>query len=110
MRKKINMTIMVGNLNDMDLGQQYDYVVVNGVLEYAMSFTEGDTPYETFLGKMGSYLKNTGKLLIAIENKLGMKYFAGAPEDHTDIPFFGINGYPGNTVSEHFPKQNCRNL
>ena len=76
--KKDNLTIMVGNLNDMDLGQQYDYVVVNGVLEYAMSFTEGDTPYETFLGKMGSYLKNTGKVLIAIENKLGMKYFAGA--------------------------------
>ena len=57
--KKENLTIMVGNLNDMDLGQQYDYVVVNGVLEYAMSFTEGDTQYETFLRKMGSYLKDT---------------------------------------------------
>ena len=108
--KKDNLTIMVGNLNDMDLGQQYDYVVVNGVLEYAMSFTEGDTPYETFLGKMGSYLKNTGKLLIAIENKLGMKYFAGAPEDHTDIPFFGINGYPGNHSVRTFSKTELQKL
>lgn len=101
---------MVGNLNDMDLGQQYDYVVVNGVLEYAMSFTEGDTPYETFLRKMGSYLKDTGKLLIAIENKLGMKYFAGAPEDHTDIPFFGINGYPGNHSVRTFSKTELQEL
>ena len=101
---------MVGNLNDMNLGQQYDYVVVNGVLEYAMSFTEGDTPYETFLGKMGSYLKNTGKLLIAIENKLGMKYFAGAPEDHTDIPFFGINGYPENHSVRTFSKTELQEL
>ena len=108
--KKDNLTIMVGNLNDMDLGQQYDYVVVNGVLEYAMSFTEGDTPYETFLGKMGSYLKNTGKVLIAIENKLGMKYFAGAPEDHTDIPFFGINGYPGNHSVRTFSKTELQEL
>ena len=108
--KKDNLTIMVGNLNDMDLGQQYDYVVVNGVLEYAMSFTEGDTPYETFLGKMGSYLKNTGKLLIAIENKLGMKYFAGAPEDHTDIPFFGINGYPENHSVRTFSKTELQEL
>ena len=108
--KKDNLTIMVGNLNDMDLGQQYDYVVVNGVLEYAMSFTEGDTPYETFLGKMSSYLKNTGKLLIAIENKLGMKYFAGAPEDHTDIPFFGINGYPGNHSVRTFSKTELQEL
>ena len=108
--KKDNLTIMVGNLNDMNLGQQYDYVVVNGVLEYAMSFTEGDTPYETFLGKMGSYLKNTGKVLIAIENKLGMKYFAGAPEDHTDIPFFGINGYPGNHSVRTFSKTELQEL
>ena len=108
--KKDNLTIMVGNLNDMNLGQQYDYVVVNGVLEYAMSFTEGDTPYETFLGKMGSYLKNTGKLLIAIENKLGMKYFAGAPEDHTDIPFFGINGYPENHSVRTFSKTELQEL
>ena len=108
--KKDNLTIMVGNLNDMNLGQQYDYVVVNGVLEYAMSFTEGDTPYETFLGKMGSYLKNTGKLLIAIENKLGMKYFAGAPEDHTDIPFFGINGYSENHSVRTFSKTELQEL
>ena len=108
--KKENLTIMVGNLNDMDLGQQYDYVVVNGVLEYAMSFTEGDTPYETFVRKMGSYLKDTGKLLIAIENKLGMKYFAGAPEDHTDIPFFGINGYPGNHSVRTFSKTELQEL
>ena len=108
--KKDYLTIMVGNLNDMNLGQQYDYVVVNGVLEYAMSFTEGDTPYETFLGKMGSYLKNTGKLLIAIENKLGMKYFAGAPEDHTDIPFFGINGYPENHSVRTFSKTELQEL
>ena len=59
---------------------------------------------------MGSYLKNTGKLLIAIENKLGMKYFAGAPEDHTDIPFFGINGYPGNHSVRTFSKTELQEL
>ena len=64
-------------------------MVVNGVLEYAMSFTEGKTPYETFLQRMGAYLKPEGRLLIAIENRLGLKYFAGAPEDHTDLHFSG---------------------
>ena len=46
--EKENLTIMVGNLNDMTFPENFDYVVVNGVLEYAMSFTEGETPYETF--------------------------------------------------------------
>ena len=48
-KDKQNLTIMVGNQNDMVFPDAFDYVVVNGVLEYAMSFTEGDNHYETFL-------------------------------------------------------------
>ena len=108
--EKENLTIMVGNLNDMTFPESFDYVVVNGVLEYAMSFTEGETPYETFLQEMGGYLKPEGKLLIAIENRLGLKYFAGAPEDHTDIHFFGIDGYPGNHSVRTFSKEELGEL
>ena len=109
-RDKENLTIMVGNLNDMTFPEKFDYVVVNGVLEYAMSFTEGKTPYETFLQRMGAYLKPEGRLLIAIENRLGLKYFAGAPEDHTDLHFFGINGYPGNQSVRTFSKNELGEL
>ena len=109
-RDKENLTIMVGNLNDMIFSEKFDYVVVNGVLEYAMSFTEGKTPYETFLQRMGAYLKPEGRLLIAIENRLGLKYFAGAPEDHTDLHFFGINGYPGNQSVRTFSKNELGEL
>ena len=109
-KEKKNLTIMVGNLNDMTFPEKFDYVVVNGVLEYAMSFTEGKTPYETFLQRMGAYLKPEGRLLIAIENRLGLKYFAGAPEDHTDLHFFGINGYPGNQSVRTFSKNELGEL
>lgn len=103
-KDKDNLTIMVGNLHAMMIDQKYDYVVINGVLEYAMSFTEGNTPYETFLQTMQTYLKDNGKIIIAIENKLGLKYFAGAPEDHTDLYFLGINGYEGNHSVRTFSK------
>ena len=109
-KEKENLTIMVGNLNDMTFPEKFDYVVVNGVLEYAMSFTEGKTPYETFLQRMGAYLNPEGRLLIAIENRLGLKYFAGAPEDHTDLHFFGINGYPGNQSVRTFSKNELGEL
>ena len=105
-----NLTIMVGNLNDMSFDRKFDYVVVNGVLEYAMSFTEGETPYETFLRNMGTYLNPTGRLLIAIENRLGLKYFAGAPEDHTDLYFYGIDGYPNNRSVRTFSKKELGEL
>jgi hypothetical protein len=36
-----------------------------------------------------------GALVLAIENKFGLKYFSGAAEDHTGVRFDGIEGYRG---------------
>lgn len=99
-----NLEIMVGNLNDMaDLGQ-FDYVMLIGVFEYAMSFTKSETPYETFLEHIKSFVKPGGKILVAIENRLGEKYFAGAYEDHTDAFFLGLNEYEGDNAVRTFSK------
>lgn len=99
-----NLTIMVGNLNDMQFDEPFDYIVVNGVLEYAMSFTHEEKPYEHFLKGLCRFLKPDGHFLIAIENRLGLKYFNGAPEDHTGHYFEGVDGYPDNDTVRTFSK------
>ena len=38
------------------------------------------------------FLKPGGRLILAIENQLGLKYFAGAPEDHHGKELVGIEG------------------
>jgi hypothetical protein len=95
----------VGNLNDIEFGQKFDYITLNGVLEYAGAFTKTDDPYGDFLKQIKTYLKQEGKLIIAIENRYGLKYFAGAKEDHTGIEFDGIEGYPGNDKVRTFGKR-----
>ncbi len=50
-----NLEIMVGNLNDMQFSQSFDYIVLNGVFEYAMSFTEGENPYRDFLSYVAGF-------------------------------------------------------
>lgn len=100
-----NLEIMVGNLNDMDFQEDFDYVILIGVFEYAMSFTKGEKPYEDFLNHIKSFVKPGGKILMAIENRLGEKYFAGAYEDHTDTFFLGLNEYEDNTAVRTFSKQ-----
>lgn len=105
-----NLEIMVGNLNDMVFEEKFDYVVLNGVLEYAASFTHTENPYHTFLENMRQYLKANGRLLIAIENRLGLKYFSGAPEDHTDLYFYGLERYPNNNSVKTFSKTELQNL
>lgn len=105
-----NLEICVGNLNDMDFRNKFDYVILNGVFEYAMSFTPGAHPYETFLMNVSQFLKPEGILLVAIENRLGLKYFAGAPEDHTDGYFDGIKEYENNSSVRTFSRQEWMKL
>lgn len=92
-REYDNLTIMVGNFNDVVLEEKYDYITLIGVLEYAGYYTDDEHPFEAFLKKISSYLKEDGKLLIAIENKFGLKYWAGCREDHTGKFFDGLEGY-----------------
>ena len=92
-REKENLEIIVGNLNDIQFDKKFDYITLIGVLEYQGTYTNTDNSYLDFLMEIKKYLKPGGKLLIAIENKYGLKYWCGAREDHTGFPFEGMNQY-----------------
>ena len=105
-----NLEIIVGNLNDIQFNEKFDYITLIGVLEYANLYTHTENPYIDFLKNIKKYLKKDGKILIAIENKLGMKYFAGAPEDHTSIIYDGIVGYANKSGIQTFGKKELQNM
>ncbi len=105
-----NLEIFVGNLNDMHFEEKFDYITLNGVLEYAGSFTKTDNPYHDFLTQIKQYLKPDGKLIIAIENRYGLKYFAGAKEDHTGKEFDSIAGYPETDHVRKYGKKEIEDL
>lgn len=92
-REKENLEIIVGNLNDIQFDKKFDYITLIGVFEYQGCYTDSDNPYKDFLIKIKQLLKPDGKLLIAIENQYGLKYWCGALEDHTGLPFDGMNQY-----------------
>lgn len=105
-----NLEIIVGNLNDIRFEEKFDYITLNGVLEYAGSFTHTQLPYHDFLKQIKQYLKPDGKLIIAIENRYGLKYFAGAKEDHTGIEFDGLSGYENTDKVRTFGKAELEEL
>lgn len=90
-----NVTIHVGNFKDIepDLADDYDYICLIGVFEYGQSYIGGDTPFEDFLKILLPHLGKDGRIIIAIENKYGLKYFAGCKEDHLGTYFSGIENY-----------------
>lgn len=105
-----HLEILVGNLNDIKFEEKFDYITLIGVLEYAGSFTHTQEPYKDFLLNIKKYLKPNGKLFIAIENRYGLKYFAGAKEDHTAKEFDGITGYIDNNTVKTFGKKELQEL
>lgn len=92
--------ILVGNFQDMEPKlPRYDLITLIGVFEYAASYIQDENPYEAFLRQVSRHLKPGGRIVIAIENRLGMKYFAGSAEDHTGVYFDGIENYPDERAS-----------
>ncbi len=90
-----NVTIHVGNFKDIepDLATDFDYVCLIGVFEYGQGYMGSDKPYHDFLNILKKHVKKGGRLVIAIENKFGLKYFAGCKEDHVAGYFSGIENY-----------------
>lgn len=90
-----NITIHVGNFKDIEpeLPGDFDYIFLVGVFEYGQSYIGGDRPHRDFLNILLPHLKEGGRIVIAIENKYGMKYFAGCKEDHLGTYFSGIENY-----------------
>lgn len=109
-RKYSNLEILVGNFEDIPVERKFDYVTLIGVLEYAPSYMKDKDPFSAMLKKIKGYLKPGGKVLIAIENKMGLKYFAGAVEDHTGEWFDGIEDYPVDKGVRTFSKTEIEGL
>ena len=99
-----NITIHVGNFTDVEknLDRDYDYILLIGVFEYAQSYIGSSDPYGDFLKLVGSHLGTDGKIAIAIENRLGLKYWAGCAEDHLGTYFSSLEGYPEGGVVRTF--------
>lgn len=107
-----NVTIHVGNFQDIepDLPCDYDYVCLIGVFEYGQSYIGGEQPFHDFFKIIKKHVKKGGKLVIAIENKFGLKYWAGCTEDHLGDYFSGIEGYPEGGYVRTFSKNGLERI
>lgn len=105
-----NVRVMLDDLVQFESGEQFDWVTLIGVLEYSPYFAPGPDPVLAYLQQALRYLKPGGRLVIAIENQLGLKYFNGCGEDHQGIPFFGPNDLYGDNTAVTFGKERLEEI
>lgn len=102
---RTNLEVICEDLFSWNTERRFDYIVVVGVLEYAAVFgQEYENPFGEFIKRLKRLLYENGTVLLAIENRFGLKYWCGASEDHLCQPFQGIAGYEKEHTAVTFSK------
>jgi len=86
------MHYVQASLFDVTFDASFDLACCVGVLEWVPKFQAGD-PHElqiAFLRRLHALLVPGGRLVIGIENRLGLKYLLGAPDDHLAAPNISV--------------------
>ena len=106
------VTVKVGNFETIEphLDEDYDVITLIGVWEYAGVYLSSENPHYRFLELLKKHLKPEGKVIIAIENKYGLKYWAGCREDHTAMFFEGLEGYTRTDDAVTFGKNEMQQI
>lgn len=106
-----NVTVICDRIESFQTSSKFDIVTMIGVLQYSRIFTQFQKNAEIkILQAAIDQLAEDGVLIIAIQNKLGLKYFAGCPEGNTGIPFFGIENQYHDKSIIRFDQQEIREL
>ncbi len=97
-----NVNVYCGDVLNTSFDRNYDIITLIGVLEYVPFYDTNDISAigscVRLLKRLSASLNDNGMLVLAIENKLGAKYFSGCTEDHTGKLFDGIAGYPDRSA------------
>ena len=100
-----NVRVFVDDLLNFETDERFDFVLLIGVLEYAAVFSSQENPFAHYLESVTRFLASGGRVVVAIENQLGLKYFNGCAEDHLGVRYFGIQDLYGPKTARTFGRR-----
>ena len=105
-----NLTVLKNDFSDIKTDEKFDYIVLCDIFEYAKQFYGSANSYADYLSYLKTFLKDDGIILLAISNRLGLKYFAGFREEITGKYFMGIDDFPNVDFAQTFSKTELEDL
>lgn len=107
---KENLDVYAGEWSEIIFDKEFDYIILTGILERSCQGSQNRNDYIAYLRKLSELLKADGKLLMAVDNRLGLKYFCGAKESHGGKAFEGIARYPYGTRGYSFSRKELKDI
>lgn len=105
-----NLEVMSCDMFSYHANHKFDYIVVHDFFGYIRKHIHAADPYSCFFDKVKQLLKQDGVILLAVENKLGLKYFSGCVEDYSYKFFTGLNHFDGYDGIRTFSKKELADM
>jgi 2-polyprenyl-3-methyl-5-hydroxy-6-metoxy-1,4-benzoquinol methylase len=104
------MHFLQADVFETEFETRFDLICCIGVLEWVPKFRAGNprTLQIDFLRRLRSFLAPVGQLVIGIENRLGLKYLLGAPDDHIGIGNIAV--YDAQLATEKYRTHSGQDL
>ena len=93
--KRDNIDVYAGHLHDIPFPQRFDVIVLVDVLPRVADGKTSIAPYVAYLKSLLDYLKPQGRLILAMDNRLGLKFACGACDPYSEELFGQLSGTTG---------------
>lgn len=88
-----NLEILIGSINEIDISKKYDVIFIIDFIPRIEEIFGEKIDFRGAIKKLENYLNITGKFIWAVDNKYGLKYFIGHPENVYNKKFLSLLGY-----------------
>ncbi|WP_272475303.1 class I SAM-dependent methyltransferase [Baekduia alba] len=109
-----NVSVFAANYSLLAEREAFDAVTLIGVLEYGHLYHPSTSdPHAAAADNLRvayESLRDDSVLVLAIENRLGLKYLNGAFEDHSARPYDSVQGYPSTGGGVTFNRRELERL
>ena len=83
-KQKENLEVIVGNIKQIKLEKKFDYIILVGIVGRVKEIMGEDTKLMQLLKALEPYLAENGKYIVAVDNKFGLRYFSGNPDNEPE--------------------------
>ncbi len=99
-----NLEIHCCDISELETDRKFDYVVLTGLLERIGAGSSDWELYADYLKQLKNLLKKNGKILLSVDNRLGLRAFCGERDAHGKKAFSGVRGYLEGSKGRRFSK------